>query len=94
MPVARRNVAWLNRLLASVLERLRSQEAAATPERHATVAHVERALAELSEPSPDETLIKAAVLVALADLEHMPSAKDLCASLRTAAAHVFGATLP
>ena len=91
MPVARRNVAWLNRLLTSVLERLRSGEGGATPERYATIAHVERALAELGNATPDETLIKGAVLVALGDLERNPSAKDLCASLRTAAGHVFGA---
>jgi len=94
MPVARRNVAWLNRLLASVLERLRSKDAVPGPERYATVAHVERAVAELANASPDETLIKGAILVALADLEYMPSARDLCASLRTAAAHVFGANPP
>jgi len=92
MPVARRNVAWLNRLLTSVLERLHSEQP--TPERHATIAHVERALGELANPGPDETLIKGAILVALGDLEHNPAAKDLCASLRTAAAHVFGASLP
>lgn len=94
MPVARRNVAWLTRLLTSVLERLHSEQAAPTPERHATIAHVERALAELGNATPDETLIKGAVLVALGDLEHNPSAKDLCASLRTAAGHVFGAAPP
>ncbi len=94
MPVARRNVAWLKRLLASVLERLHSEQSAPTPERHATIAHVERALAELDNASPDETLIKGAVLVALGDLEHNPQARDLSASLRTAAAHVFGTSPP
>ena len=94
MPVARRNVAWLKRLLGSVLERLHSGQLVPSPEHHATIAHVERALAELENASPDETLIKGAILVALGDLEHNPGARDLSASLRTAAAHVFGASPP